>query len=187
MNQRRIITHGFKHVSNGSQNFVLHVNELQRQLRRVRIIGSHCGNRVSFIKGLLSGQYVVAQELGVNHCPFAQVDDPASRLRKISRSYHGLHAWHRLGAGCVDVLDASMSVRAAQNLRVEQSRQAHVGAVLRPAGYLVRSVMADRPAPNNAVSLGGGRFLSGGHGAPSQAVSVPWLILEVEVRFFVVS
>ena len=131
-------------------------------------VGGNCGDGVALVEGLLGGQTVVAQELGVDHRAFAQVQHAPAGLRQVGGGGDGVDPGHGLGLAGVDALDAGMGVGAAQDLAVQHAGEIDVGSVLRPPGDLVGAVVAKRAAANDAVALGGGGSLGGGHWFTSQ-------------------
>ena len=166
VDQRRVVAHRLQHVGDRLQDFVINLDERQGQFGLVGAVRGHRGDGMALVQGLLRGQAVVAQELGVDHRPFAQVQHPSTGLRQVGGCHHGMDAGHGFRLAGVDALDAGVGVRAPQHLSVEHPRQGQVRAVLRPPGNLVGPVVPDGPAPDYAVAVGSGGLLSGGHSSP---------------------
>ena len=165
-----VVAHGFEDVLHRGEHFVVNVDEGEGQLGLVGTVSSDGGDGVPLIEGFFGGQAVVAEELGVDHGAFAQVNDPAGRLGEIGGGYHGVDAGHGLGLAGVDALDAGVSVGAAEDLGVEHPRQADVGAILGAASNLVGAVVADGTAADNTVAVGSGGLLGGSHGSSPKGV-----------------
>ena len=157
MNQRGVVSHGLPSVHHRRKHLEFDVDQVQGFLGGVSADRGDGGNGVAFVKGLVLGHDVVAQELEVDHRALGQVRSPAGGFHNVGAGDHGADAGRGLGAAGVDGLDAGMGVGAAQHLAVEHAGQVQVGAVASHAGDLVGSVVADRTGPDYLVFLVAGQ------------------------------
>ena len=137
--------HGVVGVENGGENFVVHLDERQRLLGHVGVDGGHGGDGVALVQRLAPGQHVHAQEAQVLDGALGEVGETPGSFRPVGGGHDCADAGIRLGLAGVDGLDDGVGVRAAQNLAVEQTGQALVGAVPRPSGDFFRAVGANWP------------------------------------------
>ena len=129
------------------QNFILHVDELQRFFGGVRAAGRHRRDGVSLVERLIARQHIIAQMLQVHGRPGGQHPRLIRGVREIGGSDNRHNFGMRLCLARIDRHDIGVSVRTSQHLAVQHSRQIHISAVERLARNLVIPIV-----PNGALA-----------------------------------
>ena len=142
--------HTFRGGHHGRQDFVVHLDALDRFFGGVRVVRRDGGYGVSLVERLMAGEDVGLQVVQRGNL-FAQIQGGVFDIREIVECHHREHAVERFGGGCVYGSDMRVGVRATQHLAVQQSGGVEVGAVESAAGYLVSAVVADGAGADHVV------------------------------------
>ena len=111
---------------------------------------AHGRDRVARVEHLVRGQRVLGDLAHING-GFADVRELIHGLDQVVGRGHGAHSVEREGLGGVDRDNLGVGVRAAQDLAVEQARQAHIGSVHRGTGDLIDAVVANGAGADDFV------------------------------------
>ena len=142
MQDRRIVRHRLDDVDDVRQNFIIHIDQIERLARRGLAGRGNRRHGMAFIKRLFTGQNVAAH-VGIIGLAFA--DRLAiGRRRQIGAGNHRLDADQGLRLRRVDRNDPRVGMGAAQDLAGQHSRQRKIGAEAGAPGYLVDAIGADR-------------------------------------------
>ena len=152
---RGIVLHCFTNIDNPGEYFVLDVDQGQGLLGYMRAGRRHCGYGVPFIKHLVLGQAIVADEAHVQMATLRNVHGQARNLGKPRPGNHGLHAGPGQRPAGIDGLNTGVGVRAPEHLAVEQTRQVDVSPIAGPASHLIGAVVTDGPGAHHIELLGG--------------------------------
>ena len=134
--ERRAGRHRLVHRHERVEDFILHVDQVERLLRDMRAHRHHRDHRVALVQDLLAGQVVLRHDPRV-HQHLRQVDRRIADDGVVRVGDDGAHAVERLGIARVDRLDPRVGVRAAQNLALQKARRVNVGAVAGLPGHLL--------------------------------------------------
>ena len=121
--------HRFQRVEDGGQFFVVHLNEVQGLLCSGSRLSRHPSHPLSDEADAVSGQ-----DRHVPH-PTAEQD-----IGKLLAAYYSMDPWHSPGPGGIDAEDASVRVRATQDLAPEYPGQLNVGGEDSFPGDLIDAV-----------------------------------------------
>ena len=160
--QGRACFHGVADIQDRLQDLVVDVDTFQSLFGDVGTRGCHGRHGMTFVQGLLPSERVLGSDPWVPWALPHAVDKPGRLDDGHVRSRrNGLDPRHLQCLAGVDVQYSSVSVRAAQHLCVEKTREVNVGAIPRPSGDLLKTVVPDGPRADDAVPrrivLGTGR------------------------------
>ena len=150
---RRIVSHGVLDAQDVGQDFVVHVDQVQRLLRGPGIGGGHGGDHVTLVEGLLTGDDIAAVEAVVDHRSLGLVGELSGDLRHVGRGHHRLDSGQVERAAAVYRLNPCVGVGTAEQLAVKHGRKVDVRAVPSPPGHLVRPVGPHGARPHDVVLL----------------------------------
>ena len=163
MDRNHVGRYGIIHARSRWQYFVLNTNSAQCLLRCVAVYRCHGRNGMSSVEGLVGCQDVVARPLQVRRA-LAKIDHLRLWRRQISVSNNRVHPRHGFRLGHIQLRDARVGMRRAQNCAPDHPRQLDVSTVNRLARHLVNAIMADRTRADYLVLLL--RFKCSDHGKP---------------------
>ena len=130
MDQSRTWLQCLVDIQNRRQLFVFHLDQSQRLFSRVHVQRRHSRHRITHVAHFLHGDDGLIFEYGtVVRLDAFVVENVIARNHR-----HDAGNFERLGS--VDILDARVRQRAAQNFSVAHAGHLHVRQVLRPAGHL---------------------------------------------------
>ena len=150
---RRALGHRLVDAHHRVERLVDDVDQRERVLGDVRVGRADGGDGMPGVERLVRGEHVVAHVLERRE-RLAEVDEVVAEPREVRVGHDGEHALEGERLRGIDADDAGVGVGAAQHAAEEHAGQAHVGAVLGPAGDLVRAVRAYGTGADDLVSLG---------------------------------
>ena len=148
---RRIVSHCVLDAQDVGQDFVVHVDQVQRLLRRSGIGCGHGCYHVALVEGLLTGDDVAAVEAVVDHRSFGLVGELGGDLRHIGGGHDRLDPGQVERAAGVYRPNPGVRVRTAEQLAVKHGWQVNVRAVSGPSGHFVRPVVPNGARSNDVV------------------------------------
>ena len=116
-------------VDDGRQRLVVHLNQFQRILRLVAVLRHHHGHRVAHIAHPVNGNGGVGNRLQIRVGDGPGAGNGVQNAGRVRPGIDGKHAGRAFGGVGIDAPDAGVSVGAAQNRRVDHSRQLDVVGV----------------------------------------------------------
>ena len=139
--------HGVLDVRDGGEHLVLHLDQVERFLRRVGVGCRHGGDRMSLVKGFVVREDGSREVAEAHHEVLAHVHEPVVGPWQIGVGHDRHHTGMGGGTLGVDRLDPRVGVRTAQDLPMQKSWKLDVGPVDRPPGDLIGAVVTDRSRP----------------------------------------
>jgi hypothetical protein len=143
MKNRRVGRNGSLDAQHGLEPLVDHHDALRRLAGDLDRCGRHRCHRMALVERLFVRESVVARIAHVED-DFPAKRDACAVLRDVRAGNDRLDTRYGFGGTGVDRHDARMSLRAPQEHAVQHPWQREVGAVVRPAGDLIHSVVTDR-------------------------------------------
>ena len=126
---RRSRLHGLERIDGGGQHLVADIDEIEGFLGDRQLVGGHRRDRLPDEDHAIDGQHGVGARRRL-----------ALQLGNVGGRDDRAHARKRPRPARVDTHDTRVSVRAAQELGVQQAARLEIGDVLHLAGHLFRSV-----------------------------------------------
>ena len=148
--QGRIGLEGVVEGEDRGKNFVVHLDQAHGLFRDVRVGRRHRRQSVAFVQYLVVGHHVLRHQADVA-LGLRQVHDLVFNNGKVLGGSNSKHPRQGLGFAGINGPDAGMSMGAAQDLAVQHPRQLSIRTVLRRAGHLLQTVVADGPGANYLV------------------------------------
>jgi hypothetical protein len=133
VHKRGIFPHGIDRVENAGKGFVLHLDQVDRLFRNLRVRGRHRRNLVPVRSDLTGLQHRLV------------LKEPIPDLRYVVRSDHGPYTHELLGSGSIDPYDPRMGIFAAEDLPVKHPRDLEVLDIGCPSGHLVDGIFLGDP------------------------------------------
>ena len=141
MQDRRIGLHRIAHVDHMGQNFVFHLDQLQRLLGDGIAGRGNGSNRVTVIQHVFTRHHVPRHVAEVDH-QFARCRMLNGHIREVVARDDGLYAGQCLGGGGVDRQDIGAGMRAAQHTADQLTGQADIGRIAGAPRDLVDGIAA---------------------------------------------
>ena len=147
---RRALCHRIIGGQSGRQHLIVHINQLRRFLCQMLARSRDRGDRMSHVQRLLARHDIAAEEAVVDRRALFLIDELGGRIRKVGSRDDRMHSRHRQRPARIDSANAGMGVRAANDLRVQQTGHRRIRGVARASGDLVHPVVTHGPRTHDS-------------------------------------
>ena len=149
MQDGRAVRHSVVSVHHRRQNFVVHIYERGCFLGEMLACRGDRGNGMPHVQSLFARHDIAAEKAVVDRSAFLLVDELCRRFGEVGGGNDRVDARQRERAAGVDAANVGVGVRAANHLRVQQTRHGGIGGVSGASRNLVHAVVPHGPRPHD--------------------------------------